>query len=130
MKKFGAILLASTMIAAFSLTGCGGSGGAAGAASKTEAAAEYSLDLTLEFTENNSTYPDEVTVELDGGTLWKVKKAELHQSIETVAAGNHTILILNADDEKLGETTINVDKDSRVKITLDNDSVNVEMQQG
>ena len=59
-----------------------------------------------------------------------MKKAELHQSIETVAAGNHTILILNADDEKLGETTINVDKDSRVKITLDNDSVNVEMQQG
>ena len=128
MKKFGILLIVAVMIAASSLTACRNKNSSS-EGSKTESEAMYNLDIALEYRENNSELAEEVTVQLDGKVLWTVAKGELHQSIESVPAGQHVVTVYGTDEsDQLGEVTVTMEKDSVVKVILENDTMNAEIQ--
>ena len=121
-KKLSVMLVGAAMIAAFSLTACGGNNASSPAAA-TQSTATYTLKYSLDYSSNN-TIKSDIILKLDGKELQTVSLGSNVGSLEPVNAGNHKISIVSKDDGKeLGSMTVNMDKNRSVALKFENGAV-------
>lgn len=113
------MLVGAAMIAAFSLTACGGNNTSSPAAA-TQSTASYTLKYSLDYSANN-TLTSDIILKLDGKELQTVSHGSNVGSIEPVNAGSHKISIVSKDDGKeLGSMDINMDQNRSVALKFEN----------
>ena len=118
-KKLSVMLVGAAMIAAFSLTACGGNNASSPAAA-TQSTASYTLKYSLDYSANN-TLTSDIILKLDGKELQTVSHGNNVGSIEPVNAGSHKISIVSKDDGKeLGSMNINMDQNRSVALKFEN----------
>ena len=118
-KKLSVMLVGAAMIAAFSLTACGGNNTSSPAAA-TQSTASYTLKYSLDYSANN-TLTSDIILKLDGKELQTVSHGNNVGSIEPVNAGSHKISIVSKDDGKeLGSMNINMDQNRSVALKFEN----------
>ena len=118
-KKLSVMLVGAAMIAAFSLTACGGNNTSSPAAT-TQSTASYTLKYSLDYSANN-TLTSDIILKLDGKELQTVSHGSNVGSIEPVNAGSHKISIVSKDDGKeLGSMNINMDQNRSVALKFEN----------
>ena len=127
-KKLAVMLAGAAMIAAFSLTACGGNN-TSSAATSTQTSATYNLTFSLDYSSDNTTKSD-LIVKLDGkATDLTVSSGVNSLSKATVTAGSHELTVETKDDgKKIGSVTVNMTKDMTVTMRYENGSLKSEFK--